>query len=200
VAVKQSQLLEVIRARQSARTFSDAPVSADAVTRILEAARHAPSGANRQGWHFVVVDDPDLKRRVRETCEEAERQHHAAAAESLRSWYSAHDITPDKPFLEQAPVLVVCFYDPSAPYAIPSVWIAITHMLLQATGEGLHSLPYTPSGAQFASLLGVPKAFRVAAILPIGVGECLERRPRLSLDEIASRNRFGSPVERAQTR
>ena len=191
---RQSPVLETILQRQSARTFSDAPVSSDAITRILEAARHAPSGVNRQGWHFVVIDGPDLKRQVREVCEQAEREHHASAAESLRCWYASQEITPDKPFLEQAPILIACFFDPSAPYAIPSVWIAIAHMLLQATQEGLHSLPYTPSGAEFATLLGVPKAFRVAAILPIGVGQDMERQPRRALDEIASRNRFGNPV------
>jgi len=191
---QRSTILGSILKRQSARTFSDAPVPSDAVSRILEAARHAPSGVNRQGWHFVVIDEPDLKHRVREVCEEAEREHHESAAESLRCWYASQDITPEKPFLEQAPVLIACFFDPTAPYAIPSVWIAIAHMLLQVTEEGLHSLPYTPSGAQFSSLLGVPKAFRVAAILPIGVGLDLERQPRRSIDEIASINRFGQSI------
>jgi len=192
--IRQSRVLESILKRQSARSFSDAPVSKDAITRILEAARQAPSGANRQGWHFVVIDEPNLKHRVRSICEEAEQAHHASAAESLRCWYVSQRITPDKPFLEQAPVLIACFFDPAAPYAVPSVWIAIAHMLLQITEEGLHSLPYTPSGAQFSSLLGVPKAFRAAAILPVGHGERLERLPRRSLDEIASRNHFGNAI------
>ena len=52
-----------------------------------------------------------------------------------------HAITEEKAFLESAPVLIAAFFDPKAPYAIPSVWLAIGFILLQTEEEGLSSLP-----------------------------------------------------------
>ncbi len=186
-------ILGAIRRRQSARSFLSTPVSKAAVRRILDAARYAPSGANRQPWHLLVVDEANLKREIRKLCEDTERRHHEGAEGSIRDWYAANAITAEKPFLEQAPVVIATFFDPRAPYAIPSVWIAIAHMLLQATEEGLYALPYTPSGARLAPLLGVPDPYRIAAVLPIGEADPPVRQPRRSLSAVASLNRFGNP-------
>ena len=188
-------VLRAIRDRQSARAFLDTPVSMSTVRRIIDAGRLAASGANRQPWHFVVIDDPEVKHNLRSVCEEAEARYYENADEELQTWFAAHSITPSKPFLEQAPVLIAVFFDPHAPYAIPSVWSAIAHMLLQTTQEGLYSLPYTPSGAELGPPLGVPLKYRVAAVLPIGHAECPPRQPRSPLSQIASRNEFGVPFE-----
>lgn len=187
------QVLRAIRDRRSAREFFVTPVDMAAIGRIVEAGRLAPSGANRQPWHFVVVDAPGIKHILRSLCEAAESNYYEHADDELRAWFAAHSITPSKPFLERAPVLIAVFFDPHAPYAIPSVWIAIAHMLLQATEEGLYSLPYTPSGARLGPALGVPPEYRVAAVLPIGHAEQPVRQPRLSLPQVASRNRFEVP-------
>lgn len=191
--MKDPQILDAIRRRQSARSFSSAPVSNAAIRRILDAAQCAPSGANRQPWHLLVVEDANVKRDIRKLCEDAEHRHHERAKGDIRDWYAANAITAEKPFLEQAPVLIATFFDPRAPYAIPSIWIAIAHMLLQATQEGLYALPYTPSGARLAPLLGVPDPYRIAAVLPIGEADPPVRQPRRPLSAVASLNRFGSP-------
>ena len=185
------EVLEPIRVRQSARSFTGIAVPDEAVGRILDAGRRAPSGANRQPWHFVVVRNAEVKRAVRVQCEAAERIHHAQADKNIRRWYAAHGITAEKPFLVEAPVLIATFFDPRAPYAVPSVWIAIAQMLIQTTQEGFCSLPYTPSGARVAPILGVPEPYRVAAVLPIGEGVPLERQPRRPLAEVASIDRYG---------
>ncbi len=187
------QILDAIQRRQSARSFSSVPVSNAAIRRILDAAQCAPSGANRQPWHLLVVEDANVKREIRKLCEDAEHRHHERAEGDIRDWYAANAITAEKPFLEQAPVLIASFFDPRAPYAIPSIWIAIAHMLLQATEEGLYTLPYTPSGARLAPLLGVPAPYRIAAVLPIGEADPPVRQPRRPLSAVASLNRFGSP-------
>jgi len=192
-AVKDPQILDAIQRRQSARSFSSASVSNAAIRRILDGARYAPSGANRQPWHLIVVEDANVKREIRKLCEDAERRHHERAESDIRDWYAANAITAEKPFLEQAPVLIATFFDPRAPYAIPSIWIAIAHMLLQATEEGLYALPYTPSEARLAPLLGVPAPYRIAAVLPIGEADSPVRQPRRPLSAVASLNRFGSP-------
>jgi len=188
-----SQVLQAIQDRQSSRKFSNNSVSRASVQRILEAARLAPSGANQQPWRFVVIDDSGLKRALRACCEAAEASYHENVRGDLRAWFDEHSITSSKSFLEDAPVLIATFFDTHAPYPIPSVWIAITHMLLQTTEEGLYSLPYTPSGAEVGSLLGVPKRYCLAAVLPIGYANKLHRQPRLPLSSIASLNRFGRP-------
>jgi len=138
-----------------------------------------------------VVRNAEVKRAVRVQCEVAERIHHAQADENIRRWYAAHGITAEKPFLVEAPVLIATFFDPRAPYAVPSVWIAIAQMLVQTTQEGFSSLSYTPSGARLAPILGVPEPYRVAAVLPIGEGVPLERQPRRPLAEVASIDRYG---------
>ena len=194
IANQDLQVLEAIRDRRSAREFLDAPVKTSVIKRIVNAGRLAASGANRQPWHFVVVDNPEIKRDLRSICEEAERKYYKAADEELRKWFDAHSITPSKPFLERAPVLIAVFFDPQAPYAIPSVWIAITHMLLQTTEEGLYSLPYTPSGARLGPKLGVPEKYSVAALLPIGHANAPTRQPRHPLSQVASHNRYGVPL------
>ncbi len=190
---KDPQVLQAIQDRQSSRKFSNNPVSRASVRRILDAARLAPSGANQQPWHFVVIDDLDVKHDLRTCCEAAEASYHENARGDLRAWFDAHAITSSKSFLEDAPVLIAAFFDTHAPYPIPSIWIAITHMLLQITEEGLCSLPYTPSGAKLGSLLGVSERYRLAAVLPIGYADQPLRQPRLPLSSIASLNRFGEP-------
>jgi len=189
--VKDKQVLRVIKERRSARVFLDTPVEEGAIKRIVEAGRLAPSGANRQPWHFVVVDDPSIKHDLRSICEEAEQKYYENADAKLRAWFADHSIGPSKPFLEVAPVLIAVFFDPHAPYAIPSVWIAIAHMLLQSTQEGLYSLPYTPSGAQLGPALGVPSEYRVAALLPIGHADPPARQMRRAFSQVASHNRYG---------
>ena len=190
---KDPQVLQAIQDRQSSRKFSNTPVSRASVRRILDAARLAPSGANQQPWRFVVIDDLDMKRNLRACCEAAEANYHENVRDDLRAWFDAHSITSSKSFLEDAPMLIATFFDTHAPYPIPSVWIAITHMLLQTTEEGLYSLPYTSSGAKLGSLLGVPERYRLAAVLPIGYADQPSRQPRLPLSSIASLNQFGRP-------
>jgi len=195
---KDPQVLQAVQDRQSSRTFLNTPVSRATVRRIIDAARLAPSGANQQPWRFVVIDDLDVKRNLRSCCEAAEASYHENVRGDLRAWFDAYSITSSKPFLEDAPVLIASFFDSNAPYPIPSVWIAITHMLLQITEEGLYSLPYTPSGAKLGSLLGVPERYRLAAVLPIGYADQPPRQPRLPLSSIASLNRFGKPFTEEQ--
>ncbi len=188
----EQDILRTIRNRQSARAFSSEPVSHAAIARILEAGRHAPSGANQQPWHFVVIIDPVPKREIRVACERVEARLHGFPPEPLGNWMKEHSITQEKVFLENAPVLIAAFFDPKAPYAIPSVWLAIGFILLQAEEEGLSSLPYTPAGAELNSILSVPEALRLAAILPIGKGIVGKRQPRKPLTEVASLHSFGA--------
>ena len=65
-----SSLYEVMRCAPSTRNFTDEPVPREVLERVLDNARYAPSGGNRQGWRLIVVTDPDIRRRLRELYQE----------------------------------------------------------------------------------------------------------------------------------
>ena len=99
-----------LKRRRTVRHFSSRPVSRAIIDDCLRAATTAPSGANLQPWHFVVVGDPETKRRIREAAEEEERHFYEHRAP--REWLDA--LAPlgtdeHKPFLEHAPWLIAIF-------------------------------------------------------------------------------------------
>ena len=193
--VPDGELLGLIRGRRSVRHFDNSPVKHQAIIRILEAGRLAPSGSNRQPWRYIVVEDPALKQAIRTECERIEARFHQRAPAELASWMNAHGITAQKPFLEEAPYLIVAYYRRREPYAVPSIWVSIAFMLLQVEQEGLGTLTYTPVGARLNTLLCVPASFQLTAILPIGVPADYRHQDRLALSEIANANRFGEPFD-----
>ncbi len=187
--------LPLIRSRASVRRFQPDPVSQQVILRILEAGRLAPSGANCQPWRFVVVDDSETKHAIREACERTERRFHARAPQELVAFMNDRGITPEKPFLEEAPYLICVFYDAHALYPIQSTWIAIGFMLLAIADAGLGTVTYTPAGVGLNRILHVPPEFKLTVILPIGYpAEKTSSPPRRPLSEIAFQNRFGNPV------
>jgi len=186
-------LLRLVRERRSVRRFGNGSVPRQAIVRILEAGRHSPSGANRQPWCYIVIDDPAVKQAIRTECERAEDVFHRNAPTELTAWMKARGITPQKPFLEEAPCLIAVFYKTREPYAVPSVWVSIAFMLLQVEQESLGATIYTPAGARLNSILLTPDEFRLAAILPIGIPADHQRQKRRSLSQTAFLNRFGDP-------
>ncbi|MGB6647387.1 MAG: nitroreductase family protein, partial [Bacteroidota bacterium] len=107
---RSSEFLELLKRRRSVRHFSDRPVPRELLETIIETAATAPSGANKQPWKFVLVDDPELRRNIREAAEKEEKTTYEKRMP--REW--AEDLEPlgtewRKEFLEVAPVLVVVF-------------------------------------------------------------------------------------------
>ncbi len=66
--------------RRTVRHFSDRSVPRELIEDCLLAAGTAPSGANRQPWHFVVVSDPAIKQKIREAAEQEEREVYGTRA------------------------------------------------------------------------------------------------------------------------
>ncbi len=186
-------ILKLATSRKTAREFSSAPVPLEAVMGALKAARQAPSGANRQPWRFILVDDPELKGRIRRASERGEREMYEKVTGEFREWLLGHGLSQRKPFLEEAPLLVVVLMDRSAPYARESVWVAIGFILLALEESGLSTLPYTPSNTRYPlDELDAPPGYALEAILPIGYSEDKKQKePKLSLDEIVHRNKWG---------
>ena len=173
------QLCADLSQRRSVRHFSDRPVPDTAIDDCVRVALSAPSGANQQPWHFVVVKDPTTKRRIRQGAEEEERAFYQGRAP--KAWLEA--LAPlgtdaHKPFLEEAPCLIVIFAqlfgvddgDKIKHYYVQeSVGIA-TGMLIAALHQaGLASLTHTPSPMRFLNdILGRPSSERPFLILVVG--------------------------------
>ncbi|MCP4664643.1 MAG: nitroreductase family protein [bacterium] len=187
--------------RRTIRDFSDRPVPREIIEDCLRAASTAPSGAHMQPWHFAVVSDPEVKRRMREAAEQVEREFYDQRAPE--EWLEA--LAPlgtdeHKPFLEIAPYLIVVFAQPyrllpdgrkvKHYYVNQSVGIA-TGMLITAIHQaGLVALTHTPSPMRFLSeILGRPPGEQAFLILVVGYPSEDAKVPdlhRKSLGEIAS--------------
>jgi len=166
--------------RRTVREFSDRPVPRDIIETALRAAGTAPSGANLQPWHFVVVSGAETKKNIREAAEVEEREfyEHRASPE----WLTALEplgTDSDKPFLETAPYLIAVFLQKFGElpdgrkvkhyYPVESTGIA-TGILITALHEaGLATLTHTPSPMKFLNeILGRPKSERPFLLLVVG--------------------------------
>ena len=188
---------EAMQKRRSIREFSDRPVSRETIEWIVRAAHSAPSGANKQPWRFVCVQDAATKRRIRLGAEAEEREFYERRAND--EWLA--DLSPlgtdaEKPFLEIAPWLVVVFQltkgdDGGQVYYLKeSVGLACGMLLTAAHLAGLATLTHTPSPMAFLNdILDRPKHERPFLLIPIGypAEHCtvpraaMQRRP---LDEV----------------
>jgi iodotyrosine deiodinase len=147
--------------RRTVRQFSDRPVPRSVIEACLEAASTAPSGAHLQPWHFVVVSDPDLKRRIREAAEQAEREFYAHAPDEWLQALAPLGTDAHKPYLETAPYLIAVFaqrygLSPGGArrthyYVMESVGIATGLLLAALHHAGLASLTHTPNPMGFLS-------------------------------------------------
>lgn len=169
-----------IRRRRTVRDFSDRPVPRAVIEDCLRAAGTAPNGANMQPWHFVVVSDPAIKKRIRVEAEKEEHEFYNGKA--TQEWLDA--LAPlgtdeRKPFLETAPFLIVIFSQihgllPDGRkvrhyYAPESVGIACGFLIAAVHQAGLASLTHTPSPMGFLNtILGRSANERPFLILVVG--------------------------------
>ncbi len=166
--------------RRTVRDFSDRPIPPGVIEPCLLAAGTAPNGANLQPWHFVVVTDSDVKRRIREAAEVEERDFYERRAppEWLEA-LAALGTDARKPFLETAPALIAIFGEsygirPDGThvkhyYVSESVGIATGLLIAAIHHAGLVSLTHTPSPMGFLNtILGRPANERPFLLLVVG--------------------------------
>lgn len=151
---------KTVQRRRTVRDFSDRPVPLDIIETALAAAGTAPSGANLQPWHFVVVSRAETKRRIRMAAEAEEREfyEHRASPEWLAA-LEALGTDSDKPFLETAPYLIAVFAQKFGRledgrkvkhyYPIESTGLAAGILLTALHHAGLACLTHTPSPMRF---------------------------------------------------
>jgi iodotyrosine deiodinase len=191
---------EMLR-RRTVRQFSSRPVPLEVINDCLRTAGSAPSGANFQPWHFVVVTDQDIKRRIREAAEKEEHifYHERAPKEWLEA-LAPLGTDEHKPYVETAPLLIAVFAQtysltPSGQkaknyYVMESVGIA-TGMLISAVHmAGLVSLTHTPSPMAFLNpILARPPHEKPFLLLVVGYPAEDAVVPKISkkgLNEIAT--------------
>ena len=200
---------EAIKTRRSIRKFAPDDVPEEMIAQMLEAARLAPSGGNRQPWRFLVVRDQELRKELRQICME-------------------------QLFIEEAPVVIVCFGDldryskevrrkirqefmdsgvlktlsgrfsdpkyveyleslPTPPRQelitplVANTYIAIEHLVLMATALGLGTCwvgGFSPP--EINQFFGLGDNLVPVAVIPVGypAGALPPQRPRLSLEDI----------------
>jgi len=171
---------EHMQRRRTVRQFSDRPVPRNVIEECLLTAGSAPSGANLQPWHFVVVSDPKVKREIRVTAEQEEREFYNRRAP--QEWLDALAVIgtdEHKPFLETAPYLIVIFGKNHSQlpdgrqvknyYVNESVGIATGFLISAIHNAGLVSLTHTPSPMGFLNdILNIPPSQKPFLILVVG--------------------------------
>tara|TARA_B110000014_G_C20027021_1_gene533166 strand:- start:240 stop:956 length:717 start_codon:yes stop_codon:yes gene_type:complete len=177
---RSEEFLEDIQRRRTIRDFSDKPVPEDIIINCLKAASTAPSGANRQPWHFSIVSDSKIKKKIREAAEKEEKQFYSGRASD--EWLEALEplgTDENKPFLEEAPYLIVIFSEAYGlddngnkikNYYVPeSVGIATGILITALHNAGLATLTHTPSPMNFLrEILGRANNERTFLILVTG--------------------------------
>jgi nitroreductase len=166
--------LDLVKKRVSVRTYETAPVSEAALKQVLEAGRLAPSAANRQPWHFIVIEDENRRREIGEAYE--------------REWFW------------KAPVLIVVCVEPAKAwtrsdgknYADVDGAIAMDHMTLCAADLGLGTCwigAFDP--ARLRRILDLPAGVEPLAMTPLGTpAEPGRAKSRKNMKEILKTDRW----------
>ena len=171
---------EAVARRRTIRDFSDRDVPRDIIETALQAAGTAPSGANLQPWHFVVVSGAGTKKRIREAAEAEEREfyEHRASPEWLAALQPL-GTDSNKPFLETAPYLIAVFLQKYGElpdgrkvkhyYPVESTGLACGILITALHEAGLATLTHTPSPMRFLNeILDRPKSERPFLLLVVG--------------------------------
>lgn len=178
------KFLDLVKVRKSVRKYSAKPVDRDIIARCLEAAQFAPSACNSQPWYFIVVDDPDLKKRIADV--------------AFSGVYSMNS------FAKKAPVLVAVVRDKSSylaclggyfrgfQFSLIDIGIACEHFILQAAEEGVGScwLGWFNEKA-VKNILAIPAGKKVDIMISLGYPEVEEQiaKARKPLSQISRFNK-----------
>jgi nitroreductase len=178
------EILELIISRQSDRKYSDKKIEKEKLERIVEAGRMAPSACNAQPWKFIVVDDPELIKKVAE-----------AASAKLIGMNS---------FVGKAPVTIVIVREQpnlsskvgatikNKDYSLIDIGIATENICLQAEAEGIGScIIGWFDEKELRNILSIPRSKRVELLITLGysLSDKREKRRKPS-DEVISYNKY----------
>ncbi|MFA4880994.1 MAG: nitroreductase family protein [Candidatus Doudnabacteria bacterium] len=164
---------QAIRERRSIRRYRSDPVPEEKLNKILEAARLAPSAHNAQDWKFIVAREREIRRQL--------------------------SVAAGQNFLAEAPIIIAAVaLNPESlmscevpAYAV-DLAIAVEHMALQATAEGLGTCWIGAfDQKEVKAILKVPEKYKIVALLPIGVpDETPMAKPRKNITEVVCWEKF----------
>ncbi len=213
------ELYEVMRTTGAVRRFTDDPLPDDVLERILDNARFAPSGGNRQGVRVIVVRDVPTRERLVELSRPAAKRYVAQLTNGESPWNPLHPCGVDAATvaetepadamtapLTQAPVVLVMCVDLGVVAATDqhldrigvvsgaSVYPFVWNVLLAARNEGFGGVTNTMSIAEeprVRELLGIPDNYAVAAVVPLGKPvHQVSKLTRKAVEEFVTRERF----------
>jgi nitroreductase len=216
-------LYDVMRTTAAVRDFTDDPMPDDVLERILDNARFAPSGGNRQGSRVIVIRETATRQALAELTKTGARRYAAQLANGESPWNPLHPPgptaeeiaatgVPDQftaPLHDAAVVLVVCVdlevvaamdrdLDRIGVISGASVYPLVWNILLAARNEGYGGTLTTMAVAEepgIRELLRIPESYAVAAVLPLGKPHRQRTKlKRAGVAELATRERFdGEP-------
>ena len=172
-------LFDNLNRRRTVRDFSDKPVPMELIEKAILTAGTAPSGAHMQPWRFVVVQDAEIKAKIKEAAEKEEYEsYHGRMPDRWLRRLAPIGTDEHKPFLTIAPYLIVVFRITSVTdtgekeptyYSQESVGIAVGMLLTALHNMGLATLTHTPSPMKFLQqILGRPKEEVPFVLIPVG--------------------------------
>lgn len=192
---------ENLSRRRSVRDFSDRSVEREVIENAVRAAGSAPSGANKQPWHFVVVESQEVKALIRKAAEAEEQEfYNGRAPQAWLDDLTVFETDEHKPFLETAPYLIAVFLQRNSVdeegvkhknYYMPeSVGIATGMLITALHMSGLATLTHTPSPMKFLNeILQRPKNEKPYMLIVAGYpqdGVTVPDIERKNFDEICS--------------
>lgn len=193
------ELYDVMRTTFACREWTDEPVSDEVLYRILDNARFAPNGGNRQGQHVIVLRDKDIRRKLVPLVREGTDIYRAQVAAGEAPWNTINPTSVDEAAIRaadgpvqfpgvlemvEAPVVLVVAVDLSVVASFDkyldrvgvisgaSIYPLVWNILMSARNEGLGGVLTTylaDKEPQVQEVLGLPSHYAVAALLPIGV-------------------------------
>ena len=178
--LKTANYFKKMNKRRSVRDFSDKSVPFEVIENIIKTASTAPSGANKQPWIFCVVQDKELRKKIRLAAEaEEKKSYEGRMSEEWIKDLKHLGTDANKPFLEIAPYLIVVFKRPyeidvngnkhQNYYVNESVGLACGFLISAIHHAGLVTLTHTPSPMRFLEkILERPSNERAFLLLPVG--------------------------------
>ena len=216
------ELYDVMRTTFAAREFTGDPLPDETLVKILDHARFAPSGGNRQGWRVIAVRDPATKRALAELSGFAAKRYAAQVANGESPWNTIDPPRVDAATIERTPpparltesiatapvVLVICVdlkvvasmdqnLERVGVISGASIYPFAWNVLMAARHEGFAGTITTLAVAQepkLQALLGIPKHVAVASVMPLGRPvRALTKLRRKTVAEFAMREKWGGP-------
>jgi len=165
-----NETIETMWKRRSVRKYKSDPVPEEDLNLILEAARRAPTGANRQKWNMVVITDPDMRKKTAQAC-------------NNQMW------------MADAAVMLCMVTDPEEGGVNGA--IVLDHAILAATSLGYGTCWVGAyDAAKVKAALGIPEDHGIVCLTPVGVpAEQPDARQRKAPNELFMENGFGNAMD-----